>query len=128
MNLYINENDKQLIDKSYIGYSGIYKITNLENNKIYIGQSINVTQSIKKLIDVLNTNRHKNQHLQNSWNKYGKDSFLFEVVQYCEKNEIDYWRKYFISLFDSINPQKGYNKEDSENLNKHLFKETKKIS
>jgi len=32
----------------------------------------------------LRCNKHVNQHLQNAWNKYGKESFEFEVLETVE--------------------------------------------
>ena len=53
---------------------GIYKLTNLSNGKIYIGQSVNVEDRIYKHKMALKGNYHKNDHLQKAWNKYGKNS------------------------------------------------------
>lgn len=32
----------------------------------------------------LNRNVHNNKHLQNAWNKYGEESFEFNVLEYCD--------------------------------------------
>lgn len=65
----------------------IYKITNLITNKIYIGSTTiknNDRWSTHK--SNLNANRHINGHLQNAWNKYGKENFKFEYIHECEVN------------------------------------------
>ena len=59
---------------------GIYKITNLISNKIYIGSSKDIPKRWKQHISGLNNNKHCNFHLQRSWNKYGESSFKFEIV------------------------------------------------
>lgn len=58
----------------------IYKISNLKNGKFYIGSSSRIDDRIKHHLWELNNNRHVNNHLQNSWNKYGENNFEFEVI------------------------------------------------
>ena len=54
---------------------GIYCIENLKNHKKYIGQSVDIKKRWRNHRYKLNGNKHFNQHLQNSWNYYGKDNF-----------------------------------------------------
>jgi group I intron endonuclease len=58
---------------------GIYKITNIVNNKCYVGSSINIKNRIYKHFWLLSNNKHYNLHLQKSYNKYGKSNFIYEV-------------------------------------------------
>lgn len=60
---------------------GIYKITNLINNKCYIGQSRNIESRIKKHFSNLEKNIHHSQHLQEDFNKYGKENFSIEILE-----------------------------------------------
>lgn len=49
---------------------GVYCIKNIKNNKLYIGST--TVQFVKRLnlhVWELNSNKHKNKYLQNSWNK-----------------------------------------------------------
>lgn len=62
--------------------SGIYKITCAANDKIYIGSSNNLRQRWNEHRSDLTRNVHKNAHLQNAWNKYGEQSFVFEIVEF----------------------------------------------
>ena len=89
--------------------SGIYKITNITNGKFYIGSSVNIYNRKHTHITHLNKNIHHNQHLQNSYNKYGKDEFLFEVVEYCNKEKLFKREQYFIN---NLKPQ--FNKKAAE--------------
>ena len=71
---------------------GVYKITNRENGKSYVGSSANrARQGVRgRLRDHktnLNANRHVNQYLQNAWNKYGASAFSFEVLLYCDPED-----------------------------------------
>ena len=61
--------------------SGIYKITNLINKKYYIGSSLDIKRRWKEHRRNLIKNKHNNIHLQKSWNKYGENSFLFEIIE-----------------------------------------------
>ena len=60
--------------------AGIYSITNKINGKCYVGSSINLAIRKKNHVGELRGNRHGNEHLQRAWNKYGGDSFRFEVL------------------------------------------------
>lgn len=59
---------------------GIYKITNIINNKIYIGSSTDIKKRWHGHKYDLRKNKHCNTHLQNAWNKYGEDNFKFEII------------------------------------------------
>lgn len=67
---------------------GIYKITNLKNNKYYIGSSYNVKTRIRKHFELLKRNKHHSIHFQNAYNKYGRKSFYYEVLEICDVNNI----------------------------------------
>lgn len=71
----------------YSGYSkkgGIYIITNLKNKKIYIGSAKEFKRRYRGHIQSLRRGKHHNKHLQASFNKYGEDVFLYEVVEVVE--------------------------------------------
>jgi len=55
--------------------SGIYKIVNLVNDKIYIGSSINLKNREKDHFKDLKGNYHSNRYLQYAFNKYGENNF-----------------------------------------------------
>jgi group I intron endonuclease len=88
---------------------GIYKITNTKNNKVYIGSSVNITSREYKHFWMLDKGKHDNEYLQKSYNKYGKDSFIFEIVEYCEVNELINKENEFILKYESNKLSKGYN-------------------
>ena len=87
-------------------YGYIYKITNTVNNKIYIGQT---KRNPKDRWDEYKRSPH-NEHLKNSFNKYGIESFIFEIIDTAESHEeLNTKEKYYISKYDSTNVDKGYN-------------------
>jgi len=86
----------------------IYKITNLVNNKIYIGQT---TRPFKDRINDYK-NGYGNPYLNNSILKYGFDKFKFEIIDHVyniiELNEKEIeW----IKLYNSTSKDVGYNIE-----------------
>lgn len=60
---------------------GIYKIYCVKNAKSYIGSSGNIERRWREHILALCRGVHHSEYLQNSWNKYGKSSFEFSVIE-----------------------------------------------
>lgn len=71
----------EIIYNGHSKESGIYKITNKVNNKIYIGSAKRFKERFSGHISSLKNNKHQNKHLQASWNKYGTDAFVFEIIE-----------------------------------------------
>jgi hypothetical protein len=61
--------------------SGIYKIVNIKNGKMYIGSSKNIKRRWGIHKSSLKNNRHHSVYLQRAWNKYGKENFVYEVIK-----------------------------------------------
>lgn len=85
---------------------GIYKIENLINHKVYIGQSKNIKARWR-------THRTKYQiddtYLYRSMRKYGIENFSFIVIEECSIEELNSKEKYWIAYYDSTNANNGYN-------------------
>jgi len=69
------------MDISHLFNPGLYQITCLKNNKVYIGQSSNVLSRLGRHVDNLENNRHDCSDLQNDFNCYGKAFFTFESLE-----------------------------------------------
>lgn len=77
--------------------SGIYCIENTINKKQYIGSSKNVYKRKNRHFSELKNGKHKNIKLQNSFNKHGKDSFIFIVLELVEnESELIKREQFFI--------------------------------
>lgn len=88
---------------------GIYCIENLANRKKYIGQSVDIKHRLMKHKWLLNNKKHYNSHLQSAWETYGPDGFEFYTVEECATDALDTKEVYYISLYDTTNPDNGCN-------------------
>lgn len=74
--------------KTYCDNFGIYQIKNISNNCVYVGQT---KASFQKRFwqhnNLLSQNRHFNKQLQYTWNIYGSESFVFEVLYVCNDDD-----------------------------------------
>lgn len=75
---------------------GIYKIERLNDGAIYIGQSINIKSRFNLHKHHLRKGKHSNQHLQNSFNKYGEECFAFSVIAECKHDELDFLEQHYL--------------------------------
>lgn len=83
---------------------GIYKITKKENDKSYIGQSNNIERRFQEHQSKGATSRIP---LDIAIQKYGKDAFIYEVLEECNIDELNQKEQYWIQYFQTnIN---GYN-------------------
>ena len=82
---------------------GIYKITS-PSGRIYIGQSVNIN---KRFIAYKNLKCKSQRKLYNSFKKYGYENHVFEIIEECEKSELNIKERYYQDLYDVIN--KGLN-------------------
>lgn len=87
---------------------GIYKITNLENQKVYIGQSVNIKERlrthIKRGLGAETPTRNK---LYTVMNKVGVENFSYEIIEECPREQLNEKECYWIDYFESQNF--GYN-------------------
>lgn len=80
--------------------TGIYKITNIQNQKCYVGQAVNLgdrwKQHIKKGLGADPPTRNK---LYPAMKEVGPENFTFEVIEQCDRASLDsredYWQEYF---------------------------------
>lgn len=113
--------------------SCVYTITNLINNKIYVGSTIIYYKDrCRAHLYYLRDNKHNNKHLQRAYNKYGKENFIFEVLEECSESICRYIEQYWINMLNSTNRNFGYNilsSTTNSRLNiKHSEESKKKMS
>lgn len=93
-----------LIDIPEEIFGFVYRITNLENNKMYIGKKL--CTSVKKLPPLKGKTRKRHKKVETDWKTYtgsspelnedikklGKDKFKFEIIKFCTcKWELSYF-------------------------------------
>jgi group I intron endonuclease len=106
--------------------SGIYCIKNIVNNKMYIGLTNDISRRRREHLSALRNNKHENRHLQNSWNFYKEESFVFYVLEECSTDMLDEREKYYISKYQSNNDKFGYNMESGGRSEQEVSDETRK--
>lgn len=100
----------------------IYKIENLANGKVYIGQTkktFNKRYSASR--DKIGIERVlcyyeqkgncKNKHLHNAIKKYGTINFKVSILEVCDtREELNEKEIYYINLYEALDNRKGYNR------------------
>ena len=91
-------------------YGYIYKITNLINNKIYIGQVYNKSIEARFVRHCDSASPQSKSYLSRAIHKYGKDNFKYELVEECYSvKELNEREQFWISYYNSTNSSIGYN-------------------
>jgi group I intron endonuclease len=104
---------------------GIYSITNLADNKRYIGQSVNIKTRIGQHKSFLKYGKHKNLHLQHAFTKYGAGRFRFDVLCECLENELDDQERYWIQYYKTTDMNCGYNLNTGGSLYRRVTDEVR---
>lgn len=96
-------------------FSGVYIIVNMDNQKVYIGSTRNIHKRLKEHLYNLKKGKHSSSTFQKDFDD--GDSFIaypLTRVELLPKHLKDHNLRHFeymaIKMFDSTNPEKGYNK------------------
>lgn len=107
----------------------IYKITNLVNNKVYIGLSNNIKKRYSRHKNDLKNNKHSNSHLQNAYNKYGKENFIFEILDCFDSvHDVNEAEIEYIRIYNSNDRSFGYNIQEGGSFSPTLEETKLKMS
>lgn len=98
----------------------IYKITNTSNGKVYVGQTVQTNPKMRWYSHLADARRGKKSYLLDSIRKYGKDSFVWEIIDSATSIEElnvkeDYWLNHYRGLGITVynNREAGGNKTHS---------------
>jgi group I intron endonuclease len=110
--------------------TGIYKILNTVNNKVYIGSATHIEKRWRDHKWYLNHDLHHNSHLQSSWNKYGAKVFEFTIILECSIDKLLEKEKEYTLKYNSLDNDYGYNVNEPQKifLNRKCSQEAKKIA
>lgn len=86
---------------------GIYLIRNMVTDQVYVGSACSFRNRWNRHRLELNKGIHINPKLQNSWNKYGEDAFVFEELLYCSKKDLVHFEQIVMNAYNSYNT--GFN-------------------
>lgn len=134
------ELSNKTLDEPTDRYCEIYKITNIANNKIYIGQAVSHILNHKKyrpygrdgrfrchISEAYSSKKNQCNYLNNAIRKYGVNDFNVELIECCEYNLSDEREIYYIHKFNSLYPN-GYNLKNGGNKFTHTLESKKKVS
>jgi group I intron endonuclease len=99
--------------------AGVYCITNLIDNKKYIGSSINIQQRFYQHNGKLKKNNHENCHLQKAFNKYGESNFIFKILEKADNQDLLAVEQKYIDLHTAYIKDTGYNKNKFADANRN---------
>jgi group I intron endonuclease len=103
--------------------SGIYEIRNTKNGHCYIGSSIDIKRRWIEHTRFLDRNNHHSCYLQFAWQKYGKESFSFLVIEPCECNSLIAREQFYI---DTLHPEYNIVQNAGSTLGRKFTDETKR--
>lgn len=89
--------------------SGVYKITNIVNGKIYVGSAVSIRKRAVYHLWSLKSGRHCNSLLQRAFDKYGEDSFRFDVLEICDRASVVEREQFYINELNATDRSIGYN-------------------
>lgn len=97
--------------------SGIYVLKNKINNKIYVGQSTNISNRIKRHFAAANEQpSSRDQIITKAIRKYEKENFIVETFSY-DISELDKMEQKYINQLNSLIPN-GYNLQSGGHFTK----------
>lgn len=80
--------------------SGVYRIRCVGNHRDYIGSAVKHLSRWSAHRSMLERKIHNNRHLQNAYNKYGKDSFTYTLLEECAEEDLTQKEQYWIDTYD----------------------------
>lgn len=88
--------------------SGVYVIRCNENNKVYVGSSIKLSNRLGAHWTRLRSGYHEIPALQEDFTKLGEESFCFEIYP-CEPSQLISTEQTVIKVLNASDPASGYN-------------------
>ena len=77
---------------------GVYRLQNIVTGRFYIGSSVNVYKRYYRHRQVLREGLKENIRISEDCEKHGIKSFVFGVIEYCEKQDLKMREQYYFEL------------------------------
>lgn len=100
---YVEQPMNQMFNRvGVVDQPGIYKITNILDGKVYIGQSVNVKNRLRDhLKSAVGISTIANQLVHEAMKAEGIENFTFYVIDLCERAQLNDREKYWINYYQS---------------------------
>jgi group I intron endonuclease len=83
--------------------AGVFQIKNTVNGKVLLGSSLNLEGPLNAHKFMLSVGSHRNKALQQEWNEYGEDKFVFEILEVVQvKDDPNFNLKDELTLLEQI--------------------------
>jgi group I intron endonuclease len=89
--------------------TGVYTITNTIDNKVYVGYAKDIHARLRAHKYYLREGKHVNAYLQRAVDKYGLNSFKFEVLEECLYHLAPAIEHYWCNVLKTAEEEYGYN-------------------
>lgn len=130
----------KILDDPNERYCEIYKIVNLSNDKIYVGQAVSHILNHKRyrpyghdgrfrchISEAFSQKKNQSHYLNNAIRKYSVCSFECELLECCEIKNADEREIHYIKQFDSLYPN-GYNLKNGGSVFTHTDESKQRVS
>ena len=135
-----NKLSKQILNTPDERYCEIYKITNLSNGKMYVGQAVSHILNHKKyrpygcegrfrchISEAFSSKKNQSHYLNNAIRKYGVNEFNVELIENCKIEKADERETYYINELNTLFPN-GYNLKNGGNVFTHTDESKRRVS
>ena len=82
--------------------SGVYGIVNTITGDFYIGSSNDLERRKREHFNENTWRQVPNSHLYKDMKQYGKENFLFKIIQLCDPEELKKYEQIAISIIQSM--------------------------
>lgn len=104
--------------------SCIYKLENIKNHKVYIGETSNYTERKNYHMNAIRCKNHENPSIQKDLENYCIDDFEISIIETTVNDKSIRLNKetYWINYYGGIESEKVYNFKDLSSYNKDLIR------
>jgi group I intron endonuclease len=97
--------------------AGVFQVKNTVNGKVLLGSSLNLNGALNGHRFTLKIGSHRNKALQEDWNTYGEENFVFEILEVVQvkddpnfslSDELTLLEMIWLEQLDPVG-EKGYN-------------------